>query len=38
VRIRDCALRVVQGSSKNQTQGGLEDYQCWLEFEVRRSG
>lgn len=38
VRIRDCAVRVKQGSSAKQTEGALTSYECWLEFEVTRSG
>jgi hypothetical protein len=38
VRIRDCGERVQYGSSKKQTAGALEDYECWLEFEVQRDG
>eukprot|EP00878_Enallax_costatus_P030500 GHUV01033209.1.p1 GENE.GHUV01033209.1~~GHUV01033209.1.p1 ORF type:complete len:124 (+),score=33.32 GHUV01033209.1:590-961(+) len=38
VRITDCAVRVKHGSSRNQLDEGLTDYECWLEFEVRREG
>jgi hypothetical protein len=36
VTIKDCAVRVKQGSSKNQMEEGLTDWECWLEYEVRR--
>ncbi|WIA20554.1 hypothetical protein OEZ85_004945 [Tetradesmus obliquus] len=36
VRIKDCAVRVKQGSSRNQIEEGLTDWECWLEYEVRR--
>lgn len=38
VRVRDCAVRVKQGSSAKQTKGALTSFECWLEFEVKRSG
>lgn len=37
-RVRDCAPRVTKGSSKGQLEKSLEDYDCWLEFEVLREG
>jgi hypothetical protein len=36
VTIKDCAVRVKHGSSKNQMREGLTDWECWLEYEVRR--
>eukprot|EP00775_Hariotina_reticulata_P007661 gene7661-7864_t len=36
VRITDCAVRVKLGSSKQQLPEILTDWECWLEFEVRR--
>ncbi|KAF8062783.1 CMT3 [Scenedesmus sp. PABB004] len=36
VRITDCAVRVKHGSSRNQMAEGLTDWECWLEYEVRR--
>jgi hypothetical protein len=38
VRIRDCAVRVKEGSSSKQMKGALTSYECWLEFEVQRRG
>lgn len=38
VRVTDCAVRVKHGSSKNQLDAGLTDYECWLEYEVKREG
>ena len=38
VRVRDCGRRVGTGSAKNQMQGALEDWEGWLEFEVKREG
>lgn len=38
MRVRDCAVRVKQGSSAKQTESALTSYECWLEFEVRRKG
>lgn len=36
VRVTDTAVRVNHGSNKKQMAHGLEGWQCWLEYEVKR--